>query len=362
MTNNTPVETSASAADTAPELPVECPHCHEQLPITADFCRRCGQPIERPAPFEGKLPDPATLAPAKPAAPAVEESKALPGTPSLAARLTADPLADGSDVPVDAVPTDLLSRRLTPIVLLVSTVLGFVVSLAAGANRLRSPDEIGAVLGWTAVGTVVFAIAGLLGCLVARRVWRRSSAGLVGGMVAVLVLTIARCLIGAAGPKRADAIPPAAQRVAPGEASGRPVVPGVNWSRRGGRWRSIQDAAGRSVYDFVTDAPKTFGGPVPPGQRALPASELPNVSVSGSARGDVFEFLARNDSDWDVEQVTFAVTVWERPQVSRTYYLAHAIHLPPRSTASIEAPIPEPVPSEQTRIDFTVRAAAGHTP
>ena len=361
MTNNTPIETSA-AAETAPELPVECPHCHEQLPITADFCRRCGQAIARPAPFEGKLPDPATLAPAKPAAPAVEESKALPGTPSLAARLTADPLADGSDVPLDAAPTDLLSRRLMPIVLLVSTVLGFVVSLAAGVSRLRSPDDIGPLLGWTAAGTVTFAIAGLMGCVVARRVWHRPSAGLVGGMVAVLVLTIARCLIGTAMPKQAEAAPVAAPARVNPALSGRPVVPGVNWSRRGGRWRSIQDAAGRSVYDFVTDAPKTFGGPVPPGQRALPASELPNVSVTGSARGDVFEFVARNDSDWDVEQVTFAVTVWERPQVSRTYYLAHTIHLPPRSTASIEAPIPEPVPSEQTRIDFTVRAAAGHTP
>ena len=357
MTNNTP--TQASNADAAPELPVECPHCHEQLPITADFCRRCGKAIERPAPFEGELPDPATLAPAKPAAPAVEESKALPGTPSLAARLTSDPLADGNDVPVDAAPTDLFSRRLTPIVLLVSTVLGFVVSLAAGANRLRSPDEIGAVLGWTAAGTVIFAIAGLLGCFAARRVWRRSSAGLVGGMVAVLVLTVVRCAVGPSAPKQADA---AATQPMHSTTLGRPSVPGVNWSRRGGRWRSIQDKAGRAVYDFVTDLPVTSGGPAPTEQRPVPASELPKLTILGNARGDRFELTARNDSDWDVEQVTIAVTVWERPQVSRTYYLAHTVHVLARSTAEIETAVPEAVPSGQTRIDFTVRGAAGHTP
>jgi hypothetical protein len=358
MNNSTPIEPSATAEST-PELPVECPQCHEQLPITADFCRRCGQAIPRPAPFEGELPDPATLPAAKPAAPVVEESKALPGTPSVAARLASDPLGDGSDVPIGADPADLLSRRLIPIVLLVSIVLGFVVSLAAGANRLRSPDDIGILLGWTAAGTVTFAIAGLMGCFVARRVWRRSSAGLVGGMVAVLVLTVARCLIGTAMPKQADATPAALPSV-PARAIARPTVPGVNWSRKGGRWRSIQDASGRSVYDFVTDAPKTFGGPVPPGQRPLPASDLASVTVSGSARGDVLEFVARNDSEWTIEEVTFIVTVRETPQVTRTHFVTHTVHLPPQSTASVESPIPEPVRSASAPIDFAIRSAVGH--
>lgn len=362
MNNSTSNETSVAEAPA--ELPVECTKCHEQLPITAAFCRRCGQVIERPAPFEGEMPDPAALAPAKPPPPIVEESKALPGTPSVAARLAADSLGEGIDAPLAAAPTDLLSRRLTPIVLLVSTVLGFVVSLAAGASRLRSPDDVGALLGWTAAGTVTFAIAGLMGCFVARRVWHRSSAGLVGGMVAVLVLTVARCLIGTAMPKQADATPAAAASPARMDpvAIGRPVVPGVNWSRHGGRWRALQDASGRSVYDFVTDIPAISGGPVPTGQHPLPATELPHVTVSGSAQGDVLEFEARNDSEWTIEQVTIAVKAWETPQVTRTHYVAQTVHLPPHATARLEAPAPERIPSSEARIDFTVRGAVGHAP